>query len=278
MDDREVHFPLLRNRLKEVLTGDGVSLCLRVTFASASEIPFLADAAGFDALYVDLEHSPTTVADAARTCGTATALGITPLARLTSVHDTAAVTLLDAGCQGLIAPQVETAAQARVLVERCLFGPLGHRPVTGPALHLGYQSLRPGDAASLLNGAVVLAVMVESERAVDRIDEIASVQGIDLVLVGTQDLTCSLGIPGRSTRPSCRRCASASRWRAPPQAPRSASPACTTSTSCRGGWRWVHGSSPRAQTRTCSALQRATASSASGRCCHRGRRRGTRDD
>jgi 4-hydroxy-2-oxoheptanedioate aldolase len=195
-------FPLLRNRLKERLAAGEVSLCLRITLVTSNEIAFLADAAGFDALYVDLEHTSIAPADAARICSTATALGASALARLSSVDDAAAVPLLDAGCQGVIAPHVETTDDARRLVERCLFPPLGRRSTTGPALRLGYQPVAPAELARHLNAATVLCVMVESPQAVSQVGEIAAVDGVDLVLVGTQDLATSLGVPGAVDHPS----------------------------------------------------------------------------
>jgi 4-hydroxy-2-oxoheptanedioate aldolase len=84
-DDR---FPLLRNRLKDRIRSHQLSLCLRMTLGTTGELAFAAQASGFDALYVDLEHSTTSVADAARLCATATALGITPLVRLSSSRAT----------------------------------------------------------------------------------------------------------------------------------------------------------------------------------------------
>lgn len=200
--DTDERFPLLRNRLKDRMRSHQVSLCLRATLPSISELAFVADAAGFDALYVDLEHSTASRADAARLCTTSTALGMTALVRLSTVDDDAAVTLLDAGCQGLIAPRVETAADAQHLVDRCLFPPLGRRASYGPALLLSYQAVPPAEQAERLNGAVLLCVMLESARAVAAAGEIAAVAGIDLLLVGTQDLTADLGIPGAVDDPA----------------------------------------------------------------------------
>jgi 4-hydroxy-2-oxoheptanedioate aldolase len=194
--ETDEHFPLLRKRLEDRIAEGHLAICLRATLASVNEIAFIAHATGFDALYVDLEHSTASLDDAAHICSTATALGITPLVRLGSAGDEAAVKLLDAGCQGVIAPQVETADQAQRLVDRCLFPPRRHRSATGPALQLGYQSLAPQEQAARLNDATLVCVMLESERAMAAAGEIAAAQGIDLLLVGTQDLTCALGMPG----------------------------------------------------------------------------------
>jgi 2-keto-3-deoxy-L-rhamnonate aldolase RhmA len=199
--EAEQSYPLLRNRLKHRLARGELSLCLRTTLVTSNEIAFLADAAGFDALYVDLEHTTTAPADAARVCSTATALGITALVRITSVDDPAAVPLLDAGCQGIIAPHVESAEDARRLAARCLFPPQGRRSSGGPALQLGYQPVGAEELAVRLNRATLLCVMLESPRAVSAVGAIAAVDGIDLVLVGTQDLSSALGVPGAVDSP-----------------------------------------------------------------------------
>ena len=196
MERDDERFPLLRNRLKDRLAAGKLSVCLRATLVATNTIAFVAHAAGFDALYVDLEHSTATIAEAAQVCSTATALGITPLVRLRSVDDDAAVPLLDAGCQGLIAPHVETAEEARRLLDRCLFPPLGARSASGPAILLGYGSVPPAELAEHLNAATWLCVMLESRAGIANAQQIAALPGVDLLLVGTQDLTSQLGIPG----------------------------------------------------------------------------------
>lgn len=143
-----------------------------------------------------------TAADAARICTTAMALGLPALVRLASVDDAAAVPLLDAGCQGLLAPHVASAADAQRLVERCLLPPRGRRSLTGPALQLGYRALPPAELGPHLNAATVLAVMLKSPEAVAEAGAIAAVEGVDLLVVGTQDLSAALGAPGAVDSPA----------------------------------------------------------------------------
>lgn len=204
VDDNDDDIATPRNRLVETMRRGQVGLCLRVTLAGTNDVAFVAAAAGFDALYVDLEHSTATLSDAAQLCSTAAALDMTPLARLSSVDDTAAVPLLDAGCQGVIAPHVQSAAEARRLVERCLLPPLGRRTPVGPSRLLGYRFATPARLAALVNGATLLCVMVEDPQGVDNVEQIAGVEGVGLVLVGTQDLTYALGVPGEVDHPQVR--------------------------------------------------------------------------
>lgn len=195
--------PLLRNRLKERLSEGRLSLCLRVTWAWNYQVALVAQAAGFDALYVDLEHSTATTADAAQVCSLATALGVTPLVRIGSLDDDAGAKLLDAGCQGVIAPQVETADDARRLVDRSLLRPLGRRSAAvAPPLVDVDSGIAPARLAERRNAATLLCAMVESPEAVARAGEIAGVPGVDLLLVGSQDLTAALGVPGEVDHPA----------------------------------------------------------------------------
>lgn len=190
-----------RNRVVETMRQGQVALCLRVTLAATNDLAFVAAAAGFDSLYVDLEHSTASVSHAAQVCSTAEALGLTPLVRLTSVDDPAAVPLLDAGCQGVIAPHVRSAAEARRLVDRCLMAPLGRRTPASPSRLLGHRSVAPAQLAALVNATTLLCVMVEDPEGVGAVEEIAGEPGVGLVLVGTQDLAYALEVPGEVEHP-----------------------------------------------------------------------------
>jgi len=199
-----VTFPLLRNRLKERLTAGQLSICLRTTLVSTTEIAFIAHAAGFDALYVDLEHCTASLSETGQVCAAATALGLTSLVRLSSASDTASGKLLDAGSQGIIAPHVDTPAQARDVVAASKFPPLGDRSAPGPTFQLGYASVSLSQLGQHMNDATLVVVMLESQDGIDNAAEIASVDGVDMVLVGTSDLTYQLGVPGEHGHPVIR--------------------------------------------------------------------------
>jgi 2-keto-3-deoxy-L-rhamnonate aldolase RhmA len=197
----EATYPLLRNALKARLRLGQLSLCLRVTLMRSSEIAFLARAAGYDALYVDLEHGTLSLAEAAQICATASALGLTSLVRIPSHADASATKLLDAGALGIIAPHVDTAAQARAVVEACKFAPLGARSAAGPAFQANYERLPMSELAEHMNEAVLTAVMLESAEAIVNAEAIAAVPGVDLLLIGSSDLAAQLGVAGRPDHP-----------------------------------------------------------------------------
>ncbi len=185
-----------RNGLRERLAAGEVALCMRTIFSRTPEVAFMAEAAGFDALYMDLEHSTATLAETGQVCATATAIGLAALVRVPAPDDPSMTKLLDAGACGIIAPHVDTADQARGVVDACKFAPLGRRSASGPAFQFGYAGLPLAEQARRVNEATTVVVMLETAAAVANAAEIAAVPGVDMLLIGTNDLGLDLGLPG----------------------------------------------------------------------------------
>lgn len=192
----ERHALRTRNGLRERLAAGEVALCMRTVFARTTEVAFMAEAAGFDAFYMDLEHSTATLAETGQICATATAIGLAALVRVPAHDDPAITKLLDAGASGIIAPHVDTAEQARAVVDACKFAPLGRRSASGPAFQFGYAPLALADQAARVNAATTVVVMLETATAVANAAQIAAVPGVDMLLIGTNDLGLDLGLPG----------------------------------------------------------------------------------
>src|SRR5262249_18005161 len=120
--------PSLRDRID----AGQLVLCLALAQARTADIPMIAAASGFDAGYVDLEHTATSLETPAVLCTGAIAAGITPLVRVPS-HDHDPLTrALDVGAMGVIVPHVETREEAASIADACRFPPRGHRSVAGP--------------------------------------------------------------------------------------------------------------------------------------------------
>ncbi len=187
---------MMENTLKGRLAAGGTVLCLCVRMARTVEIGAIAAAAGFDSLYVDLEHSAISTDTAAQICAAAPGFGVSPLVRVPEADLGMASRLLDNGAEGVILPHVDSADRARDLVNASLFPPAGLRSAAGSTIHLGFEKVTQGDAASRLNATTFSTVMIETEKGVANADGIASVDGIDAVMVGTNDLSAVLGVPG----------------------------------------------------------------------------------
>src|SRR5512142_130142 len=120
------------NRMQEKLARGEVALCMATRLARTAEIGMIADACGFDAFFVDMEHSATSLEAAAQMCTAALPVGVTPLVRIAGhdFHD--ATRLLDMGAQGIVCPNVSTRDEALAFAEACRFPPVGTRSVAGP--------------------------------------------------------------------------------------------------------------------------------------------------
>src|ERR1700751_2726199 len=183
---------LLRNRVKEKLGRGEVVASMTVRLIRGIEIARIAKTAGFDSLYVDLEHASFSLDTTGQICIAALEAGITPLVRVPGIADVSRV--LDAGALGIIAPHVQSAEDARAYVAAAKFPPLGHRSAAGPLAHLHYRSFPDASFDAALNSATLLILQFESEEALSHAEAIAAVEGVDLVMIGSNDLLADWGL------------------------------------------------------------------------------------
>lgn len=195
---------ILRNLVREKLARDEVVASMTVRLVRGIEIAQIAASAGFDSLYVDMEHSPLTLDMTGQVCMAALAAGITPFVRVPALTPEYVGRVLDAGSLGIIAPHVRSAADARAVVAMARFAPLGTRSAAAPLPQFGFRSFPASLANPVLDAATMVIPMVETLEALERVEEIVAVEGVDMVLVGTNDLTAEMGIPGRYDDPRVR--------------------------------------------------------------------------
>jgi 2-keto-3-deoxy-L-rhamnonate aldolase RhmA len=193
---------VLRNHVKEKLARGEVVASMTVRLVRGVEIARIARTAGFDTLYVDMEHSSFSLETTSQICIAALEVGITPLVRVPGLNEVSRV--LDAGALGVIAPHVQSADEARAYVKAAKFPPLGERSAAGPLPHLQYRSFLPAQADAALNDATTIIVQFESEQALAQADEIAAVDGVDLVMIGSNDLLADWGLTGQYEHPRLR--------------------------------------------------------------------------
>jgi 2-keto-3-deoxy-L-rhamnonate aldolase RhmA len=151
-----------------------------------------------------MEHSMVGIEEASRLCIAAWDIGVAPLVRVPS-HDGHYISrALDGGAAGVIVPHIETAAEAEAVVRAALFTPLGKRSVAGSGVVLGYSSLSGEDICERLNQRTLIVAMLESEDGIANAQAIAAVPGIDMLLIGTNDLCAEYGIHGQHDHPRIR--------------------------------------------------------------------------
>ncbi len=195
------------NHLKQKLQRGDVATSMIVRMSRGPEVGAIAQAAGFDSLYIDLEHSPLGLETVSVLCHSAQAAGVTPLARVPAIDGGLITRLLDGGAMGIVAPHVTSATDAARLVACCRYPPSGRRSTSSTLPQIGYGK-RPeaigmqSDAHAAVDRETVVVAMIESAAALDNLQEIAAVDGIDILLVGAGDLSAELGCPGRLDDPA----------------------------------------------------------------------------
>jgi 2-keto-3-deoxy-L-rhamnonate aldolase RhmA len=184
----------VRNIVKEKLARDEVVASMTVRLTRGIEIAQLAKTAGFDSLYVDLEHSSLSLETTSQICVAALGCGITPIVRVPQLELIQRV--LDGGALGVIAPDIRNAAEARAVVKAAKYPELGERGYGSALAQFAFRSPPAAEHYRALNDATMVIVQFESAESIDRADEIFAVAGVDMALFGTNDLTADMGIPG----------------------------------------------------------------------------------
>lgn len=147
---------------------------------------------GFDLLCIEGEHSAMGVESVQRLVAAADLAPIPALVRVAGNEPIAIAAALDAGAQGIVVPRVDSGPQAAAAVAASRYPPDGVRGL-GPSRATGYGVQIPAYLARA-NQDLLLAIQVETRDAVDRLDDLLAVDGVDMIFVGPGDLGCSLGI------------------------------------------------------------------------------------
>ena len=153
--------------------------------------------AGFDFVLIDNEHGPFSVETVADLSRAARAAGVTPIVRIPELTYAHVTQSLDGGAQGIMLPRVTERSQVEACVAYMKYPPIGRR---GAVLGRGHTSFKGGalpDTLAGFNTQTFLIVQIETKEAVERLDDILSVPGVDAALVGPTDLSLSLGVPGQ---------------------------------------------------------------------------------
>jgi 2-keto-3-deoxy-L-rhamnonate aldolase RhmA len=184
------------NEFLDRLRGSEPTLMLAIRSSRTADVVRIAKSTGHHAVMIDLEHSTMSLDVAASLCATAGDLGIFPFVRVPEREYGALGRLLDCGAQGIIAPRVETAAEAATVARACRFAPRGQRSQLATVPLAG---MRPTPAATLnpaLDDATIVQILIETPAGVANADEIAAVDGVDMLAFGANDFTAEIGVPG----------------------------------------------------------------------------------
>src|SRR5204862_1913336 len=192
------------NSVKEKLQRGEVVASVTVRLVPTVEIVRIAKSAGFDSLYIDLEHSSCSLQTTSQLCIMALEADVPAFVRVPANTPEYVSRVLDGGALGVIAPGVRSAGEARAVVAAAKYPPLGERGLSAGLPQLQFRTFPAAETLPALNDATLVIVQFESKAALEAMDEIVAVDGVDLVLIGTNDLMVDLGIPGQYDHPRVR--------------------------------------------------------------------------
>jgi 2-keto-3-deoxy-L-rhamnonate aldolase RhmA len=161
--------------------------------------PMLA-ASGADFVIYDMEHGRCDIQLAAEMIASCRGLPIVPMVRVPDLRFVPLSRVLDLGARGVMVPRVETSEQAEEIVDSLKYAPQGRRGVALGVAHDLYDPSGP-DYFEFANEDIITIVLLESERALENLDSIVAVPGVDVAWIGHYDLTVSMGIPAQFDHP-----------------------------------------------------------------------------
>lgn len=194
--------PLLRNPAKEKLSRGEPVYSMTIRLARTVDIASIAHTAGFDSVYIDMEHSTFPLEAAGQICMACNHLGITPLIRVPGPDPFFMAKVMDAGAMGIVVPGVQSADEARAAVRAVKHAPLGERSLSAAAApQLNYRPLPADRTIRELDRASMVVTQIESRAGLEAAHAIAAVEGVDILFVGASDLSVELGVPGQVDHP-----------------------------------------------------------------------------
>ncbi len=189
------------NALKRKLQDGQAVFGVMLTFPSAPVVEMLGGL-GFDWILLDNEHGSVTVDNSEDLIRAAELSGIAPIVRPVGNRPELISPFLDRGAWGVQVPHVNTAAEARAAVAAVKYHPEGHRGIFSRSRPAGYGfSGATADYVKEANRNTLVCLMLEEVEAIDNLDELVAVEGVDVFFIGSGDLSQSMGYPGQQPHP-----------------------------------------------------------------------------
>jgi len=181
------------NRVKKVMSEGKLALGTYVTFADPQVVEIIG-LAGFDAAFIDMEHTTFDLNLITEMIRAADLVGVTSIIRVPDNDEKLILRLLDAGAEGIIVPHVDGLEGAKRAVEAVRYAPLGHRGGAAGTRSTRFGTVSWEDHIRQSNEQILLSVMTEDERGINDIEKIAGLEGVDLVSIGPTDFSEYMGI------------------------------------------------------------------------------------
>ena len=193
--------PEIINVAKQKLEAGELAIGVGFCMTRVVEVGKMMKTAGYDWLFIDMEHNSMSIDDAAQ-ISVAAQSGITPIVRVPGFQHFHASRSSTRARRALSCRIHRGSIQtAKNMVENVKYPPIGKRSITGSLPQLDFVPTPVDEATKAINDATLLIVMLETEEAVENAEAMAAIDGIDALLFGTNDLTIEMGIPGQMGHP-----------------------------------------------------------------------------
>lgn len=194
---------MLKNRMEkgEILLGTMISEL------GCPNLVRMMQVAGFEFVIIDGEHGPFDLTQLAGMIALGNGIGMPVIIRIPGIDRGFITKTLDMGADGFLVPMVNTRQDAEKLVEYAKYSPQGKRGISTTRAHTNYNPCGLTDYMKNANRKTILLTQIETREAVENVNEIAAVPGVDALIVGPSDLSSDLGEPGNLKAPELLRCA-----------------------------------------------------------------------
>ena len=189
------------NRVKRALMAGEVQVGTWVNTLRTPHIAQMLATAGFDFMYIDMEHSSLSLETVGDLCAAALAAGLVPIVRPAGKDPHLLTRPLDSGAMGLLIPHVDTREEAEAVARAIRFPPLGERGINLQGVHTAFGRADGEAYVKSTHAETLLLVQIESDRGIGNLDQILTVDGVDGAVIGRGDLSTDLGLPGQTTHP-----------------------------------------------------------------------------
>ena len=192
-------FTFRRSRVLDKLrSGEPVS-CVQLNLGNA-RVAEIAACSGFDCIWVDMEHTPSTLEQVEHQIRSAKMLDVDTMVRVRRGSYSDLICPLEADASGIMVPHVKTAVEARNIIRNTRFHPIGLRPLDGGNADGRYCMIDLPTYTKMANEHRFVVCQIEDVEAMDELDNIAAVEGLDMLFFGRNDFAHSLGAPGQFDR------------------------------------------------------------------------------
>jgi 2-keto-3-deoxy-L-rhamnonate aldolase RhmA len=189
------------NPVKKALKAGQTVFGSEISRLASPEICRLYALAGFDFVFIDMEHTPFGLETVAAMISSARTAGIVPIVRVPQAEYAFICRLLDQGAQGIIVPRVNTAEQVRDIVSWMRYPPQGIRGFAGTVAQTDFENVSAAEFIESNNRETLCIIQFERQQAVDNVAEMLAVPGVDVACLGVMDLSVDLGLPGQLDHP-----------------------------------------------------------------------------